>query len=104
MATPELHLHQALSNKTFCDLTGLSRGLFNTPRCETCKSNIIDEGKRLELIENMLFGVLKITHEIYSQMRTASPSEQPPIIIPGIENEENEAKSEVKVKETLQTI
>ena len=66
MATPKQHLRQILSDETFCNLTGLSGGLANTLRCEICKENIIDEGKRLELIEHLLFGVLKITHEIYS--------------------------------------
>ena len=71
MATPKQHLHSILSDQTFCNLTGLKEGLNNAIMCETCKCNISDGAKRSEMIEHLLFGVLKITHEIYSRMKMA---------------------------------
>ena len=103
MVTPNQHLHQVLSDPTFCNLTGLSEGILNAIRCDTCKATIVHEGDRIELIEHMLFGVLKITHEIYSRMRIAPPGfplEQPSIIVPDTGNEENKGEVEVRIEET----
>ena len=97
MATPRQHLHQTLLDQAFCNLTGLSEGLNNDIMCVVCNDNINNEGKRLELIEHMLFGVLKITREIYSQMRMVPhgfPLEQPSIVVSDTKAEENEVKIE----------
>jgi hypothetical protein len=107
MATPKQHLHPYLSDQTFCNLTGLSEGLGKTLICTTCKGNIVEDDKRLGLIEHMLFGVLKITHEIYSRLKMASlgfPLEQPSIIVPDTEIEENKGEVDGRVEETLVSV
>ena len=100
MATAKQHLRQALSDQSFCNLTGLSEGLGNAILCDTCKESISNDVKRLGLIEHMLIGVLKITHEIYSQMKMAPqgfPLEQPSIIVFDTKAEENKGEFDVKV-------
>jgi len=104
MATPKQHLHPYLSDQSFCNITGLREGLGKALLCNTCKGNIVEDDKRLGLLEHMLFGVLKITHEIYSQMKMAPqgfPLEQPSIIMPDIRYEENKGEVDVKIEETL---
>ena len=100
MATPKQHLHQAFSDQSFCNLTGLSEGLGNAIMCDICKGNVSHDAKRLELIEHMLFGVLKVTHEIYSRTKMAPqgfPLKQPLITSSDTEVEEIKGEGDVKV-------
>ena len=104
MATPKQHLRPYLSDQSFCILTGLSEGLDSAIMCATCNKDIVRDVKRVELIEHLLFGVLKITHEIYSHMKMGPqefPLDQPSVVVPDAEVGENKGDVDARLREAL---